>query len=263
MGKMIALIRVTFMTKIAYIKAFWFNIFGTAVSILIYYFLWKYVLSTTESLNGFSMREVTTYVILSRVLASQFSGGIDKEFSEWVYKGNIAVELLRPVSLFFSLWSKRLGEFFFFILFKGIPVTIIGMIILKGVAPCGVMGVMLFGISVLVSIMILFWIEIMVGLLSFFTLNSYGVSSAKSALLSILSGGIVPIVLFPERIADFLNYLPFASMVSVPINIYLGKYAINQALEFIILQVAWGIILGIIALVFYRFSIKKVVVQGG
>lgn len=166
MGKMIALIRVTFMTKIAYIKAFWFNIFGTAVSILIYYFLWKYVLSTTESLNGFSMREVTTYVILSRVLASQFSGGIDKEFSEWVYKGNIAVELLRPVSLFFSLWSKRLGEFFFFILFKGIPVTIIGMIILKGVAPCGVMGVMLFGISVLVSIMILFWIEIMVGLLS-------------------------------------------------------------------------------------------------
>lgn len=98
---------------------------------------------------------------------------------------------------------------------------------------------------------------------SFFTLNSYGVSSAKSALLSILSGGIVPIVLFPERIADFLNYLPFAGMVSVPINIYLGKYAINQALEFIILQVAWGIILGIIALVFYRFSIKKVVVQGG
>ena len=43
MEKLYCLIRVAFQTKFAYIKAFWFNIFGTAVSILIYYFLWKYV----------------------------------------------------------------------------------------------------------------------------------------------------------------------------------------------------------------------------
>ncbi len=41
MKKIYYLSRITFITKFAYIKAFWFNSFGTAVSILIYYFLWK------------------------------------------------------------------------------------------------------------------------------------------------------------------------------------------------------------------------------
>lgn len=263
MGKMFALIRVTFMTKMAYIRAFWFNIFGTAVSILIYYFLWKYVFQTTESFHGFSMGEITSYVILSRVLASQFSGGINKDFSEWIYKGDIAIELLRPISLFFSLWSKRLGEFLFFMVFKGIPVTIIGMIFLKGSMPCGGIEFLLFLLSVLISIGILFWMEILVGLLAFFTLNSYGVASAKSAFFSILSGGVVPIFLFPDRFAVFLNSLPFAGMVSVPIHIYLGKYTMNQAVDFILLQIVWTVILGILVSVFYKFAVKKVVVQGG
>lgn len=262
MKKICALIRVTFMTKISYIRAFWFNIFGTAISILIYYFLWKYVFSTTDNLNGFALTEMTTYIILSRVLSSQFSGGIDKEFSEWVYKGNIAVELLRPVSLIFSLWSKRIGEFFFFILFKGVPVAVVGMILLKGTIPSGITEFVLFSVSVLISIVILFWIEVMVGMLSFFTLNSYGVSSAKSALLSILSGGVVPIFLFPESLAEFLNYLPFAGMVSTPVNIYLGKYGLNQTIELIGVQIIWAFVLGVLTLIFYKFAIKKVVVQG-
>ena len=66
----------------------------------------------------FTAVQMTTYVVLSRTLSSQFSGGINKEFAEWVYKGNIVVELLRPVHLAFNLFGKRLGEFFFFLLFK-------------------------------------------------------------------------------------------------------------------------------------------------
>lgn len=114
MKKFYYLMRMAFMTKFAYIKAFWFNIFGTAVSILIYYFLWKYVFRTREELNGFTAAQMTTYVIISRVLSSQFSGGIDREFSEWVYKGNIVVELLRPVPLLYNLLGKGLENFYSF-----------------------------------------------------------------------------------------------------------------------------------------------------
>ena len=122
---------------------------------------------------------------------------------------------------------------------------------------------LLFGMSVLVSIVILFWIEVTVGLIGFFTLNVWGLTFTKSALLSILSGGVVPLFLFPDAVAQVLNYMPFAGMVSVPASIYLGKYDWNQAVQFIGLQIIWAVLLGLGVLAFYRFAIKKVVVQGG
>lgn len=156
MKKLYYLIRMTFQTKFAYIKAFWFNIFGTAVSILIYYFLWKYVFQSRDELNGFTAVEITTYVIISRLLSSQFSGGINREFSEWVQKGNIVVELLRPVPLVFTLFGKRVGEFLFFILFKGIPVSILATFILGGTGPDGAANFALFLVSVFISIGLMF-----------------------------------------------------------------------------------------------------------
>ena len=43
MRKFYYLVKMTFLTKFAYMKAFWFDIAGTAASIVIYYFLWQYV----------------------------------------------------------------------------------------------------------------------------------------------------------------------------------------------------------------------------
>lgn len=257
------LVRMTFLTKFAYMKAFWFNAAGTAASIFIYYFLWQFVFQKQETLQGFTMTQMTSYVILSRMLASQFAGGINMEFAQWIYDGAIGVELLRPVSLFFTLFAKRVGEFAFFVLFKGMPITLIGLLLLGGEGPAGGWNFLLFLCSVCVSIGIMFFFEFMVGLCSFYTLHMYGMSFTKSALLSILSGGIVPLFLFPPALAEVLNYMPFAGMVSVPVQIFLGKYEYQQALPFMGLQMIWLVLLLLLSKVLYQIIIKKVVVQGG
>ena len=98
----------------------------------------------------------------------------------------------------YTFWEKELGNSFSFFLFKGIPVTILASLILGGIGPDSAANLILFFTSVLISIGLMFWIEIMVGLVSFFTLSSYGLGYTKTALMSILSGGIVPLFLFPE-----------------------------------------------------------------
>ena len=132
-----------------------------------------------------------------------------------------------------------------------------------GIGPDSAANLILFFTSVLISIGLMFWIEIMVGLVSFFTLSSYGLGYTKTALMSILSGGIVPLFLFPEGVARVLDYMPFAGMVSVPVQIYLGKYTATEAFSFLGLQIVWVTLLGTGAMTFYRFAMKKVVVQGG
>lgn len=263
MKKMRCLIKMTFLTKFAYMKAFWLNAAGTIASIFIYYFLWKFVFRSQETLAGYTMAQMTTYVILSRMLSSQFGGGINAEFAQWVYDGTIGIELLRPVSLFLTLFSKRMGEFLFFVLFKGIPVTFLCFFLLGGVMPAGGVNFGLFLLSVCISIVIMFFFEFMVGMCSFYTLSYWGLGFCKSALLSILSGGIVPLFLFPERLARVLELMPFAGMVSVPVNLYLGRYEAGQALSYIILQAVWVLLLMGAAMAFYSHVIKKVVVQGG
>lgn len=263
MGKFSYLMKMTFMTKLAYVKAFWINIAGTFASIVIYYFLWQSVFRQQESLAGYTAAEMTAYVILSRMLSSQFSGGINSELSDWIRTGMIGTELLRPVSLFFTLFAKRAGEFVFFVLFKGTPVAVISFLILGGTAPAGIWNFMMFLAGTCMAVGIMFFFEFMVGLCAFYTNHSYSLAYAKSSLLSILSGGVVPLFLFPEGLAKALDYLPFAGMVSVPVNIYLGKYPADEIWQFAGLQTVWILILWAAAHIFYSRAIRRIVVQGG
>ena len=147
---------------------------------MIYYFLWKYVFMSREELHGFTAVQMTTYVVLSRTLSSQFSGGINKEFAEWVYKGNIVVELLRPVHLAFNLFGKRLGEFFFFLLFKGIPIGILGNAALRRLWTGGSGWNFYCSLSACWSLSGFFsGSRVAVGIVSFFTLNTYGLAFTK------------------------------------------------------------------------------------
>ena len=237
MKKFYYLVRMTFLEKMAYTKAVWFNTIGTLVSIFSYYFLWKIVFMRENELVGFTMGEMITYVILSKVLSSQFAGGINMQFAEWVYEGTNGTELLRPVTLFYTLFARRSGEFAYFILWKGIPVSLISFFILRGVGPAGAGEFLLFLISVLLALVILFYVEFMVGLASFYTLSMFGMAFTKTAV--------------------------FAGMVSVPLNIFLGKYRLEECMGYMGLQIFWCIIMGAIAHLLYHMVIRKVIVQGG
>lgn len=263
MEKFYYLVKMTFFTKFAYVKAFWLNIAGTFASIVIYYFLWQFVFRQQDSLAGYTAAQMTAYVILSRMLSSQFGGGINQELSGWIRLGTIGMELLRPVSLQFTLFSKRVGEFVFFAVFKGTPIAVICFLVLEGSAPAGTWNFLMFLVSTCLSIGIMFFFEFMVGLCAFYTNRSYSLAFAKNSLLSILSGGIVPLFLFPEGLARVLDYLPFAGMVSVPVNIYLGKYLPGETWRFLGLQAVWIVILWLGANIFYSCSIRRIVVQGG
>ncbi|MFR0666761.1 MAG: ABC-2 family transporter protein [Faecalimonas umbilicata] len=121
----------------------------------------------------------------------------------------------------------------------------------------------MFLISVLLALVILFYVEFMVGLASFYTLSMFGMAFTKTAVLSILSGGVVPLALFPEGVARVFGLLPFAGMVSVPLNIFLGKYRLEECMGYMGLQIFWCIIMGAIAHLLYHMVIRKVIVQGG
>lgn len=257
------LIKIVFMEKIAYLQAVWCDIIATLISVCLYYYLWKFVFINQSSIGGYSFSEMTTYIIVSRILSSQFSEGIDRYFSVWIYEGNIGVEMNKPIEIFSILAMRRFGEFFFWLLAKAFPVYCVCIMILRGHAPSNIGMIFFFFISIILSLCIMFYIEMIVGICSFYTLTHYALGFTKTAVLDLLSGAIIPFSIFPEPIYDFLNVLPFAGMVSIPINIFLGKYEIKQILVYMLIQFSWVLTVYFLAHIFYNHAIKKIVVQGG
>ncbi len=74
---------------------------------------------------------------------------------------------------------------------------------------------------------------------------------------------ILPITFFPDWLAAIAHALPFASMVQVPIDVYLGKHTGAGLAAVLALQALWAaVMLGLVRLAFAAGT-RKLVIQGG
>ena len=86
---------------------------------------------------------------------------------------------------------------------------------------------------------------------------------AKSALLSFLTGQLIPISLFPEAAQRIFDLLPFSSMIYTPVMIYLGKYTGTELAWALGRQLLWVILLYWLGSIIWKQVTKRLVVLGG
>lgn len=203
------------------------------------------------------------YIVISQILTMQFNKGINEELSEWIYSGKIGNELIRPVQLINELWGMRIGEFIFFILFKASFILVLSRLYLKIGPPKTILYAIFFGVLIILTLKILFYIEYIVGLTAIYTISYHGMKFVKESILLFCSGGIIPLKLLPEQIRVTLEALPFATLLSDPINIYFGKYVYKEIFWCLLKCIIWILILKIIGKRVYEKSILNITIQGG
>ena len=85
----------------------------------------------------------------------------------------------------------------------------------------------------------------------------------KEALLSFLTGQLIPLSFFPAAVQRIFDFLPFSSMVYTPVMIYLGKYT-GSELGFVLLrQAVWILLLYALGSIIWKKVTKRLVVLGG
>lgn len=102
-----------------------------------------------------------------------------------------------------------------------------------------------------------------VGTVGFYSSSIWGMQVLRKSIISIFSGIIAPITLFPEWFQKISNILPFKELIYTPINIWLGKIEINEIWFILVKQIIWGVILYIIAKLFFNHAVKKLTINGG
>lgn len=190
----------------------------------------------------------------------------DNEVFNSIASGNIAYELARPVDLYNTWLVKNMAIKLSKAVLRCIPVLAVAFLLPPPfglMLPKDIFAFGLFIISLIFSFMLINLFIMYYYICGFYTINTNGIILVGNAVSGFLSGQIIPLPFFPEPLLKFANFLPFASMQTVPYFIYSGFISREEALFKIATQMFWIIIFYITGKMFMKKALKKVIIQGG
>ncbi len=259
---MLALAKMQFKDYSIYKSNFYLFTLNGIVDVIVYIFVWKAIYNQTGNAGDFSISQMVTYYILAISFSSIATCGINEMMAHSIRNGQINKELLNPISYFKYYFGINLGEIAFSTVI-GIAIFIICSIFWKLTLPVNIIDFILCLLVILLGIPITFFIQMIVGTIGFYTNSIWGMQILRKAIIQIFSGIIAPINLFPLWFQGLSNFLPFKELIYTPINIWLGQVSYNQIMFVIIKQILWGIILYVIAKLFFNHAVKNLTINGG
>ena len=123
------------------------------------------------------------------------------------------------------------------------------------------------GIGYIISFLVAWFIAVelamLIGLVAFWTLEMNGFMMVYNLVGGFATGALVPLWFMPDLMRQFVQLLPFQSIVYVPVSIYIGLPATGNIATALLLQLFWAVVLiGVIQFVWKR-ALDRTVIQGG
>lgn len=255
-------------TQLAYRGAVFLWAFISMFSSFISYFLWMAIYGSSETgvIGNLTQNEMVVYIFMVYITSSLVSISISTWIGYDVVEGRVAMNLIKPIDYRLSLISEALGDMIYHLILPGIFIWTgleLYKVFVLGMAPVSVSTVVLYLFSVLMSFLIYVLFDFCFGMIAFFTTYIFGLRMAKTALLSFLTGQLIPISLFPEVVQRIFDFMPFSSMIYTPVMIYLGKYSGAELSWALGRQFVWIVLLYWLGSVIWKQVTKRLVVLGG
>lgn len=255
-------------TQLAYRGAFYLWAFISLFSSFISYFLWMAIYGSSESgvIGNLTQNEMIVYIFMVYVTSSLVSISISTWVGYDVVEGRVAMNLIKPIDYRASLIAQALGDMVYHLVVPSVFIWIgleIYKVFVLGMPVISLPNLALYICSVLMSFLLYVLFDFCFGMVAFFTTYIFGLRMAKTALLSFLTGQLIPISLFPEVAQRIFDCLPFSSMIYTPVMIYLGKYSGSELAFAMGRQFVWIIILYWIGSLIWEKVTRRLVVLGG
>lgn len=204
--------------------------------------LWNAVVAD-GSIAGFGAPEIARYFAATLVVR-QLTGAWVFWTLEWeIRSGTLSAKLLRPLN---PLW------------FWGVEMLAAMPLRLAVLAPVVVAlalwrpdiltlphwtALALFVPSVLLAWFLSFAFQALFGLLTFWLDRASGLFGLWFGVWALFSGYLAPLALYPEQAERVLRWLPFQSMLAVPVELLGGFTTAREALDDVTIQLGWSVVL--------------------
>ncbi|KMT21920.1 ABC transporter permease [Clostridium cylindrosporum] len=261
MNKYMKLIAMSFKENTVYRSKVILYIIGGLIQVFMYYYIWNAVFDNGGNvIGGYSRLEFITYIIVSFSLSGVMPSSVSNALSKDVRTGDIVSLMTKPISIDYYYLFYNIGDGIITGIFMGLPLFIIGYFYLGVMLPYNILT---FIISLALGFVVVFYLNFIIGQLSFFTTSVVGIVIAYQSVSMFLSGSIVPLSLLPGSVRTVIEVLPFKSGFSIPLNIYLGKISGEEVVYNILFQVMWIFILKFLSDRIYKLGLEKNSILGG
>lgn len=254
--------------SMAYRTSFICFTIGESLYCFVMYFIWKAVFMSSGDSNfmGFTMADMTVYVFLSNLVGFLTSTDSTDNLADEIHDGSIIMRMIKPVNIDYSLLSMEVGSKVMMITCIFLPVMV-GVEIYRycvlGFIAFNIIDFLLFTVSVILSYLLSFYLNLIFGYLAFFLMNIWGFSILKTSIIKFFSGALIPLAFFPGVVRTVFEQLPFASLIYTPTMIYMGKYSALEIVFVLGKQVVWLAVFVLISKMIWGWAQKRLAVQGG
>ncbi|OQP04503.1 daunorubicin ABC transporter permease [Geobacillus sp. 46C-IIa] len=263
MDKYAEMIRIRFLMMLAYRTNYYTGILIYAINIAAYYFLWSAIYGDKPSMQGMSLGQMTTYVAISWLSRAFYFNNIDREIAMEIRNGKVATELIRPYSYLGMKAVQGLGEGLFRLFFLSLPGLLVVSLFLPLQFPENAHTWLSFSLSLLLSFIIYSELNLLAGVVTFFTFRNEGVLRAKRFIIDLFSGLILPISFYPDWAQRLMHYFPFQAISYIPSMIITESFQGVAVRDGLLMQAAWCALLLLPIGLLWRMAKKRLVVQGG
>jgi ABC-2 type transport system permease protein len=248
-----------------YRSAFVLTTVAAATAVTLQIFLWRAVAANAPGgrAGGYDATELTTYVLVGQMLFLLHLNRVDEEIATDIYRGDIVVSVVRPVSYPVMRFAACLPVVAVNAVLVVLPVLVLSVLVVPLAVPTGP-DAALFVASAALSMVIAFGVNLLVGLAGFLTTNTWGLRNAKDAIVAFFGGQLVPVSFMPAALKAVCAALPFQGMIYSPLRLLLGRYRDAADAAMILAgQAAWAVGLLVASGFIWRRVMRRLEAFGG
>jgi ABC-2 type transport system permease protein len=252
--------------RAAAVAGLWTQIFFGLLMIMSY----EAFYASTAIPQPVTFLQVVSYVCLGQALLAVLPWNVDAEVRAMVRSGAVAYELCRPVDLY-NLWFMRAMAWRTApTILRAVPVVVFAMLLLPvfgleewRLRPPQLASGVAFVAAIVCALLLSCALTTLMNISLIWTISADGVVAIFAALVTLLSGMIIPLPLFPSWAQSVLVALPFAGLVDLPYRVYTGNIEAARVSSVLVRQIFWTVVLVLLGRWLLSRGMRKLVVQGG
>ena len=260
-----SLTRIGILETASFRSSLFLNFLGTIAYMIVVFFLWRAIFasSPTDTVNGMTFRDTLVYLTLAGAIFSSVEVYLVFRMGRDIQSGQISLYFTKPMDFFLREFFYLSGNIMVQLTLTFLPTFVLVCILSGWTIPLG-MNLLIFVVSIFLSVIINFSIDFIVGTVCLYTQSFWGINIVKEVVVLLLSGATIPLAFFPETFRTVLQYLPFQAIYNAPLQILISRsYTWVDYARTLGTQLFWAIVLVILGKLFFRVSSRVITVNGG
>lgn len=212
---------------------------------------------------GMGENDVRTYFIATFIVRQIGSVWVAWQINTEVRQGTLSMRLMRPFPAPLAYAIETFGALpLRFVV--AMPLSIALLVHYgSGSLPSSPLAWTAFALSVALSWIITFAVQMAIGALAFFIESSTKLSEAWTAGYFVFSGYLVPPAMFPDAMRKAVDWLPFRYQLGLPVELLTSRHDPAAASELLVRQAGFAFVLVAIAAVVWKAGVRRFGAFGG